>query len=149
MLSARAGLLAFALLAGCQRNVSPDTYSIGSVGQVNRATRAVVISARAVNISGTQSGLGAMTGAAAGGIGGSQIGRGGGAAAAVLAGVVIGGIAGAMAEEAATGQLGTEYVVSTENGLLMTLVQGPTPYFPMGQKVLVIYGGQSRLVAAP
>jgi len=146
---ARAGLIALALLAGCQRNVSPDTYSVGSVGQLNRATRAVVVSARAVNISGTQSGLGAMTGAAAGGIGGSQIGRGGGTAAAILAGVAVGGIAGAMAEEAATGQIGTEYIVETENGLLMTLVQGAIPYFPIGQKVLVIYGSQSRIIAVP
>jgi outer membrane lipoprotein SlyB len=90
-----------------------------------------------------------MTGAAAGGIVGSQIGRGGGNAAAILAGVMIGGIAGAVAEDAATRQTGTEYVVEAENGLLMTLVQGSDPPFTNGQKVLVMYGSPVRLIAAP
>lgn len=145
----RAALIALALLGGCQRSVSPDTYAVGSVGQVNRATKGTVLSARAVNISGTQSGLGPMAGAAGGGIIGSQIGQGGGTALAVLAGVVVGGIAGAVIEDAASRQTGVEYVVETENGSLLTLVQGPGRSFVSGERVLVIYGTQSRIVALP
>lgn len=41
-----------------------------------------------------------------------------------VGGAVIGGIAGAAIESSATKQTGMEYVVETENGNLMTIVQG-------------------------
>jgi outer membrane lipoprotein SlyB len=131
-------------LASCQSNVSPDTYAIGSVGQVNRAVRGTVISARPIAISGSQSGAGVVAGAAGGGIAGFQFGNSGGAAAATLAGVVVGGIVGAVAEEALTRQTGVEYVIQTENGSLINIVQGSTPSFAKDQKVIVIYGSRAR-----
>lgn len=144
-----AALGVLCLVGGCQRNVSPDTYAVGSVGQVNRAVRATVISARPVQIGGTQSGIGPAAGAAAGGIVGSQIGRGSGNAAAVLAGVLIGGVTGAVVEEATTRQAGIEYVLQSDNGALLTLIQGTNPAFVLGQKVVIIYGTQSRIIAVP
>jgi outer membrane lipoprotein SlyB len=138
-----------ALLGACQRNISPDSYAVGSVGQVNRTVRGVIISARPVNISGSQSGLGIGAGAAGGGLAGSAIGKGSGNGLAVLGGVVAGGIAGAVAEDAITRQTGVEYVVETENGALLTIVQGPQPAFSISQKVLVIYGNQARVIADP
>jgi outer membrane lipoprotein SlyB len=138
-----------ALLAACQRDISPDSYAVGSVGQVNRTVRGVVISARPVNIGGSQSGLGIGVGAAGGGLAGSALGKGSGNGLAVLGGVIAGGIAGAIAEDAMTRQTGIEYVVQTENGALLTIVQGPQPAFSITQKVLVIYGNQARVVADP
>jgi outer membrane lipoprotein SlyB len=146
-------LLAVATMIGaltaCQRNVSPDAYAVGSVGQVNRTARGTVISVRPVVIGGSQSGIGAAGGAALGGIGGSAFGRSSGNAAATLGGVVIGGIVGAAVEEAATRQPGLEYVVQMENGALITLVQGPEPAFAVSQRVLVIYGNQARIIVDP
>ncbi|HAN54964.1 MAG TPA: hypothetical protein DCQ77_01635 [Betaproteobacteria bacterium] len=49
----------------------------------------------------------------------------------------------------ATKQKGMEYVVETENGNLMTIVLGIDPIFVARQKVLVIYGSSSRMIADP
>ncbi|MER1940447.1 glycine zipper domain-containing protein [Castellaniella sp. FW104-16D08] len=143
-------LLAFTLvLTGCASNISPNAYSVSSVGQVNRSVAATVVSVRDVDVTGTV-GVGATTGVAAGATAGSAIG--GGTRSNILGaigGAVIGGLAGAAIERNATEQRAVEYVVETSNGNLMTLVQGPTPRFAEGNKVLVLYGSQSRLVADP
>ena len=145
----RLGAMAVAaMLAGCMPNVSPATYSVGSVGQTNRAVRGTIVSTRPVQISGTQSGIGATSGAAAGAVGGSAIGRGTRSnVAGAIGGAVAGGIAGALIEESATRQQGIEYVVQTENGALLTIVQGAEPALAVGQKVFVLYGAQSRIIA--
>ncbi|NYZ15303.1 hypothetical protein HL658_22415 [Azospirillum sp. RWY-5-1] len=138
------------MAAACAPNISPDSYAVGSVGQVNRTVRGVIISARPVAIGGTQSGLGAGAGAVAGGAAGSMIG--GNVQTNIIGavgGAVVGGIAGAMIEESATRQTGIEYVVQTENGALLTVVQGSTPALSVKDRVLVIYGSRSRVVPDP
>ena len=137
-------------LTGCASNISPQTYSVGSVGQVNRTVSATVISAREVNVSGT-SALGGNAGAAAGAVIGSGAGGNNsrGNIVGAIGGAVVGGITGAAIESNATKQKGMEYVVETENGNLMTMVQGIDPIFHLGQKVLVLYGSPSRLIADP
>ena len=141
-------VLPLCALYGCMRNISPDSYAVGSVGQVNRAVRGKVISARLVNILGSQTGVGTTAGAAAGGVAGSAI---GGAAReniiGAIGGAVVGGIIGSITEEGATQQQGMEYVVETENGSLITVVQGTDPCLNIGDKVIVIYGQRSRVIA--
>lgn len=66
-----------------------------------------------------------------------------------VGGALIGGIASAMAEEAASRQDGMEYVVQTDNGALLTVVQGREPAFAVSQKVLVLYGSRSRIIPDP
>lgn len=137
------------LLVGCAANISPNAYSVSSVGQVNRSVAATIISARDVDVSGT-TGTGATVGVAAGATAGSAIG--GGTRANILGaigGAVIGGLAGAAVEGNATKQTGVEYVVQTSNGNLMTIVQGADPRFAEGDSVLVLYGSPSRIIADP
>lgn len=145
-------LLGFILsltLTGCAHNVDPSSYSVGSVGNVNRTIAAVVISSRDVNILGT-TGLGATAGAAGGAVAGSAVGGSARAnVAGAIGGAVIGGLIGAAAESSATEQQGIEYVIQTSNGNLMTLVQGVSPRFQSGDKVLVLYGNPSRIIADP
>ncbi len=140
----------FAPLVACTPKISPDSYSVGAVGQVNRVVRGVIVSARPVNIAGTGTGIGAGAGAIAGGAGGSTI---GGSTEAnivgAVAGAVIGGVAGAVIEEGLTQQTGMEYVIEAENGALITLVQGDEVPLSVGTKVMVIYGTRSRVIAAP
>ncbi|UNK41248.1 hypothetical protein MNO14_09645 [Luteimonas sp. S4-F44] len=146
----KAAWIAMALMtAGCVPNVRPDSYSIGSVGQVNRTTEGTIISARTVIIDGSRGG-GAAAGGAAGAVAGSQIG-GSDAAGAVgaIGGLVVGAIAGAAVERSASTQHGIEYVVETSNGNLMTVVQGADPALPPGSKVLVLYGSPARIIADP
>lgn len=141
-------LLVLLFLVGCAPNISPDSYGVGSVGNVNRAVKGTVVSARSVDITGAKSGAGALAGASAGGVAGSYVG--GDTRTNVLGaigGVVVGAAAGAVAEEAATKQTGMEYVVETSNGALLTIVQGNEVVFPKGQKVIVLYGSRSRVIA--
>ena len=143
-------LVAPLVIAGCAPNVSPQTYSVGSVGQVNRTISAKIISAREVDIA-SNSGFGGMAGAGAGAAAGSAIGGNNtrGNIIGAIGGALIGGIAGSAAESSLSKQKGIEYVVETDNGNLMTVVQGSEPIFSIGQKVLVLYGSPSRLIADP
>jgi outer membrane lipoprotein SlyB len=142
-------LLAPVFIGGCAANVSPSSYSVGSVGQVNRTVAGVIVSARGVTIEGT-AGAGSLAGGAAGAVAGSSIGGGGRAnALGAIGGAVVGSIAGAAVEQNSTRQQGIEYVVQTNNGNLMTIVQGPTPAFAVDQRVLVLYGSPARVIADP
>ena len=139
--------LALTLLSGCAANISPSTYSVGSVGQINRTVAATVVSVRIVDVSGS-TGLGTTTGLAAGAVAGSAIG--GGTRANVLGaigGALIAGAAGAIAEGQLTKQQAYEYIVETSNGNLMTIVQGGDPVFTLNQQVFVLYGSPARLIA--
>ena len=138
------------LVMGCAPNVSPQTYSVGSVGQVNRTISAKIISIREVSIA-SNSGVGGVAGAGAGAAAGSAIGGNNirGNIIGAIGGAVIGGLSGSAIESSASQQKGIEYVVETENGNLMTIVQGNDQLFAIGQKVLVLYGSPSRLIADP
>ena len=134
-------------LTACTRNLSPDTYSVGSVGAANRTVRGEIINVRDVNITGNNTGVGVASGAAGGAIAGSAIGSGNRAnALGVIGGAVVGGVAGAVLEEGMTRQTGLEYVVETSNGNLLTVVQGPVPRLAEGDKVLIIYGNPTRII---
>lgn len=137
-------------LPACTRNVSVDTYAIGSVGQVNRAIQGAIISARPVKISGNESGVGAASGAGAGAIGGSLLGGDiAGAAVGAIAGAVVGGVAGTLTEKELTKQTGMEYVVRTNNGALISLVQSDDVAFEVNQRVIVVYGTRARIIDDP
>lgn len=142
-------LIAAFNIVGCAKNTSPQFYSVGSVGQVNRTISGKVVSSREVDVSGTTE-LGGGTAAALGAIGGSSV---GGSArdnlAGAIGGAVIGGLIGSAIEGNATKQRGMEYVIETENGNLMTIVQGLTPVFLVEQRVLVLYGSPSRVIIDP
>lgn len=137
-------------VSGCASNISPQTYSVGSVGQVNRTVSGTIISARQVDIAGS-TGVGAGAGTATGAVVGSAAGGNNsrGNIVGAIGGAIIGGIAGSAIEANATKQKGIEYVVETENGHLMTIVQGLDPMLNSGQKVLVLYGSPSRVIADP
>lgn len=136
-------------MMGCTTNISPQAYSVGSVGQVNRTVSGIVISVRMVDITGT-SRIGGGAGTAAGAVIGSGSGDSSrGNVVGAIGGAVIGGIAGAAIEANATKQKGVEYVVETDNRNLMTIVQGADTVFEVGEKVLVLYGAPSRLIADP
>jgi outer membrane lipoprotein SlyB len=138
------------LLIGCAAPISQKSYSIGAVGQVNRSISATVVSSREVTIDGT-TGLGGSVGSATGAVVGSGVGGNNsrGNIVGAIGGAVIGGIAGAAIESNAAKQVGREYVIETENGNLMTIVQGNDTIFAVGQRVIVLYGSPSRVIADP
>lgn len=113
--------------------------------QANKVEQGIVIGVRdvAVSASGT---VGAVTGAAAGGIAGSQMGVGATSAFASLGGALVGGIAGTAAEHIAADTNAYEYIVRKGNGDLVSVTQKDKTPLPLGQHVLVIAGNQARVV---
>lgn len=59
---------------------------------------------------------------------------------------MLGGIIGDAVQEGVTRQTGYEYTVQLENGGLVTVTQGTDVILQPGQKCLVLYGKQARVV---
>ncbi|MDL2284923.1 hypothetical protein LJC19_07270 [Oxalobacter sp. OttesenSCG-928-P03] len=140
-------LVSLLLITGCAQNISSDAYSVEGTGKVSRTVPGVIVSARHVAVSGTNS-TGRTVGAATGAVAGSAIGSGTRAnILGAIGGALIGGIAGGLVEEGVTSQNAIEYIVQTGNGEMVTLTQGADPTFSKGQKVLILYGSKARIIA--
>jgi outer membrane lipoprotein SlyB len=140
---------ASALLTGCANTTDPSTYSVGSVGQVNRSVAGTVISARAIRID-ANTGTGGAVGGLAGAVAGSSVGGGSRAnAIGAIGGAVAGAMIGSAIEHSRAQRDGMEYVISTQNGSLMTIAQGVDPTFAEGEKVIILYGNPSRVIKDP
>ena len=132
-------------LAGCGPNYSPNTYSAEAVQQANKVERGVIVGVRAVGVSAETTG-GTVTGAAAGGIAGSQVGAGPIAALGALSGSVVGGLVGTSVQHATGDTRAFEYVVRQADGSLVSVTQKDKEPLEIGQTVLVIAGKQARIV---
>lgn len=135
------------LLVGCNQDIGTSSYTANQAGEVNRVVPATVVSMRAVTIN-TSSGYGAPIGAVAGGVAGSAIG--GSTRANIiggLGGAVVGGLAGHAIDQGIGKKKGMEYVLRvTKDKSLITVTQLQDMQLSVGQKVLVIYGKQTRVV---
>ena len=133
-------------LAGCTSDYSPNTYSASAVQQANKVEPATVVGFRQVAISANGT-VGAVSGGAAGGILGAQVGSGGmNSALGTVGGTAIGGLLGTAIEHIAGDTTGWEYIVRKSNGDLLSVTQKEPQPLPIGQKVLVITGSQARIV---
>lgn len=133
-------------LAGCTSDYSPNTYASNAVQQANKVEPGVVVGFRQVAISANGT-VGAVSGGAAGGILGAQVGSGGmNAALGTVGGTAIGGLLGTAMEHIAGDTTGWEYIVRKANGDLLSVTQKEPQPLPIGQKVLVITGSQARIV---
>jgi outer membrane lipoprotein SlyB len=132
-------------LSGCGPSYSPDTYATSAVQQANKVEQGVVVGVREVAISASGA-VGAVTGAAGGGLAGSQVGAGATSAFSALGGSLIGGLAGTAAEHVVSDTNGFEYIIRKPSGDLLSVTQKDTVPLAIGQKVLVIAGNQARVV---
>ena len=138
--------IAVALLAGCGPDYSANTYNTAAVQQANKVERGIIVGLRDVVIS-SKGAVGALTGAATGGVVGSQAGGGGVTAAlGAIGGSLVGGIVGSSVEQATADQPAVEYVVEKANHELVSVTQKEETRLPIGQRVLVIAGPQARIV---
>ena len=64
------------MLAACAADIGANQYDSSSVGSVTKALRGTVISVRSITVRDSDRSAGTAVGAIAGGIGGSQIGKG-------------------------------------------------------------------------
>lgn len=140
-------LLALLGLTACSSKPQSDVYTASSVGQVSRVIPATVVSWREVVIQGNSE-VGTPAGAAAGAVVGSRLG--GDARTNIIGaigGAIIGGITGKAADKRANRHPGIEYILKTDQGELLTIVQGEDVRLAVGQPVYIMMGRQSRIVA--
>lgn len=133
-------------LSGCATNINSDVYSVEGVGVVNKAEAGTILSFRPVKVDGTNN-AGGLVGGLAGGIAGSVLGGNNRVhALGALAGAVIGALIGSFVEKGITEQNAVEYVIKTDDGDTVTLVQPEKPSFAIGQRVLVSFGKNARIL---
>ena len=123
-------------------------YRVQSIGNAQRSVTAEVLSTRPVFIQVDNSGFGAATGAATGGlisINNSD------SAPVLLAGIIAGSVIGNALESSINTHNGTEYIMKTETGLTLTVAQidNGNDIFSAGDSVLLIYGYPHRLIRNP
>lgn len=125
----------------CTNDIGANQYSSSSVGSVNRTQIGTIISVRQVQVRDDERSAGTTVGALAGGVAGSQIGKGNTAAIlGAVGGTLIGGAAGNMAQRGLSSQGGYEYVVRLDNGNVVTLTQGNDVLLAVGQRCMILYG---------
>lgn len=115
--------LGFLGVAGCAARQSQNVYRYDEVGKTTAVSFGTVVSSRVVDITGKNTGTGALVAGAAGAGAGSYIGSGSGSIWGAAAGALVGAAAGAVAEQAMADRQGIEYVVVLQSGVTMTVVQ--------------------------
>ena len=133
-------LAAGLVLSGCPASMSGGSYTRDQARQAQDVQLGYVESVRQVNIEGTKSGVGAVSGAALGGVAGSNIGGGRGQIAGAIGGAVLGGVAGAAIEEGVTRQPGLEITVRLDNGRMTAVTQAADEPFYPGDRVRLLIG---------
>lgn len=139
-------------LTACARHEGQSQYRYSEVGQSTLVEFGTVVTVREVGITGRNSGAGALVGAGVGAGAGSYAGNGSGNTWAIAGGALAGAIAGAAAEQAAADRKGIEYVITTEHGKTMTIVQDVNPedkvVQPGGRVMVQTSGSYQRVLPA-
>lgn len=133
-------LTCVAFLSACNRTPGQNRYNYNEVGQSVIVEFATIVGVKQVDITGHNSGGGALVGAGVGAGAGSYAGDGSGQVWATLAGALVGAAAGAATEQALKDQKGYEYIVVTEHKQTKTIVQYQNEgdvVFKQGDRVIV------------
>ena len=133
-------LLPCVLLIACARQPGQNQYNYNEVGQSVVVEFAVIAAAKQIDITGRNTGTGALAGAAIGAGAGSYAGNGSGSIWTTAGGALAGAAAGAIAEQAAADRKGYEYVVVTEDKKTKTIVQNQNAndvVFKPGDRVMI------------
>ena len=144
-------LMLTGIITACTSNISPDTLSPDNANQLTPTTHGKIVSIHMVNVSGNK-GMMSNAGAIAGGVGGAIAGSalGGGSRVPLLgalAGAAIGGVGGNYAQEKLSTQQAMQYVIKTDAGNLVTIVQGVgKEKYHLGQYVYIVEGEHAHIV---
>jgi len=134
-------------LASCNSD-GIGRYKVETIGSAQRSVAATVLSAKPVQIVRQNTGAGANAGAA---MGGALAYDNSDSAAAIVAGVIAGAVIGDAIESSGNALNGKEYVIQTENELLLTVAQinQNNEIFGAGDKVILVYGHPHKLIRDP
>lgn len=137
-----AALGAVTLIAGCaSHSASSQVYTYGQAQREQVVRHGTVESVRPISIRSDQtSGIGAVSGAAMGGVAASSIGGGRGKILATMGGALLGGLAGDTIEDRVQRSQGLEITVRMDNGETRVIAQEADVPISVGQRVQVISG---------
>ena len=139
-------MLLLGFLSGCSLH-SGSSYEQGEMGAPAYFKKGVILSVRDIKIKGKESGVGAVAGAATGGLAGSTLGDNTATRAlGALGGAVIGGLVGNTAENLITGGNASEFIVQPDKGEPYSLVQVNDEGLKSGERVLIIESEKLRIV---
>lgn len=147
-------LAASLAVTGCARQISPDVHTGRDAGETLRTYEGVIENVRIVQIEENdtleRNKTGQLLGGLAGGVAGARFGDGLGRALAIAGGAIAGAVVGSLVEKEVKSQQAAEYIVRTQSGELVTLVQGPEPLLAIGQQVFVQESrrGRGRIIPA-
>lgn len=143
-------LVVASALSACASS-NPDVIQRRDTQRMSIIQDGTVLSARAVTVEGSQSGVGSLAGGVAGGVAGSTIGGHRESIVGTVLGAVIGGIVGNAAERAGTRENAVEILVQLRNGERRAIVQAAASesWQPGDPVVLVTSGGRTRVTHAP
>lgn len=136
-------------MMACTHNVSPNTYEACEAGVASEVVSGVVIGKRPVKIdANNNSGVGELAGAGIGAVAGSSMSsHSRGSLAGAIGGAILGGVVGNSVTKAVSTHKAYEYIINLNNGSTISIAQVQEAEFEMGQRVLVIYGSMTRIVA--
>ena len=133
-------------LSGCVTMPSNTSYSSQEVGRISTVQKGTIIAMRLVDVSSTGKD-GSAVGGAIGAVGGSSIGSNGrDNLAGAIVGAVVGSAVGAAADKSGSAQKMTEFIVQLEQGDPIAIVQSNEGNLSIGNKVLIIKSGVTRIV---
>ncbi len=137
--AALSAVFAAFVLFGCAAGQGGGTYSRDEAKRAMIVQFATVESVRPVQIEGTKTPIGTLSGAAIGGVAGSSIGGHRESAIGAVVGVVVGGLAGSAIEEGVTRKPGLEITVRLDNEQYMAVIQEDEgERFTVGERVRVL-----------
>ncbi len=134
---------------GCSSNPYGDSYGVADTRTIQQVRYGTIVKTEPVSIEGEGQLVGALAGAAVGGILGSKIGGGSGSDIAAIGGGVLGGYAGSKAAEGVSRRNGVNLTIKMDdNGETIAIVQeaNPNMMFRVGQKVRVNIDGRNARV---
>lgn len=132
-------------LGACSYSTGSSYYDSYDVNQVQRVDRGVIESWRAVTVQ-TEKKVGKHVGIGLGALAGSEIGgRGAGGVAGAILGGLLGGALGRDVDKSAGRKEGFDYVILTEDGDRISLVDISDQPLPVGAPVLISYGNRTRI----
>ncbi|WP_155859981.1 glycine zipper domain-containing protein [Kordiimonas gwangyangensis] len=153
MMKTKSRLVALALplalmTTACSQNMSPHSYEGRAVGEARRVERGVVESYRWVEIRGENSGVGTAVGVGVGAAAGSTVGNSGAEnIIGAIGGALLGGLIGNSVDKSSSKSSGFEYLIRTESGALISIVQEDRHPFADGTPVVVVFArDRSRVI---
>jgi outer membrane lipoprotein SlyB len=125
---------------------SGSTYDREEMGQPQSFGKGIIISERNITVKGTEYGVGAVSGAVMGGLGGSTVSDDGAISAiGAIGGGIIGGMVGAKAEELITRDNASEFVIQPDVGESFSLIQVNDEKLKTGDRVLILNSDKIRV----